>query len=386
MLLRTQGGSKLSTAFGKRHRLIFSVLGMAVAIPLIAVPASAALDGGAFFVKAQNTESPEYAATAGLRGTAQEGETPGGENPGGGSDEGENPGLAVVSNFDCGSLSLRITQDMVDFAKSNEAAVAAGGQAQTHPEGWQSIRTLDSSRKDIAGLPEDPSSARGIVLFRDMAKSYNPNSTSALVSGTSSPNGQCSLKDFREAPAANNVYAYSNDTPNGYYSEARYIDEGGTLSAVNVQLRNDGSVSVDRSTSPRNTTPYLSNTLPQRFTLNDNGLISFQMHLVDPQDGYQRIFFEKRADGSGSVTYTSDDYLPAIRAQGPSSISWDSQGRFTEFTDSEERSVMAGEVGPFTAADYNAKTGKSWDGVVTKPTDFDLTVPFYPTSPVSQDM
>jgi len=354
---------------------------MAIAIPLVAVPASAALDGGSFFVHAENVESPEFKATAGIGGTAQEGEAPGEENPGGGD---EFPGLAVVANFDCVSLSLRITQDMVDFSKANEERVAAGEQALTHAEGWQSIRSMNTDGQDMAGLPEDGSTPYAVILSSQMAESFDPNSPSTLVSGTNL-NGQCSLTDFRDAPAANNVYKYTNDGPNGY-TESRYIEEEGKLSAITVQARSDGALGVDRQTSPQNTTPYQSNTLPQRFTLGQDGYTYLRMHFVDARDGYQRITLEERADGSGSVTFYNSDFSVADRAQAPSYIAWDTEGRFTEFQDSNQVSVMGDEVGPFTAADYNAKTGKNWDGAVPKSSDFDLTVPFRPTNPVPQDM
>ena len=354
---------------------------MAIAIPLVAVPASAALDGGSFLVKAENVESPEFKATAGIGGTAQEGEAPGEENPGGGD---EFPGLAVVANFDCVSLSLRITQDMVDFSKANEERVAAGEQALTHAEGWQSIRSSNTDGESIAGLPADGSMPYAVILSSQMVDSFDPNSPTTLTYGTNL-NGQCTLTDFREPAAHWGVYKYSNDGPSGY-SESRYIDEDGQLSAVNSQIRSDGALAIDRMTSPKGGTPYRSDSRPQNLVLSQDGSTYLKMYLTGTRDGYARIIIAENADGSGSVTYRTDSNVFAERAQGPSYIAWDSEGRFTEFQDRNQVSVMGDEVGPFTAADYNAKTGKNWDGAVPKSSDFDLTVPFRPTNPVPQDM
>lgn len=86
-------------------RLLFSAIGVALAFPLVAVPASAAMDGGNFFVHAQNTSDDQFQANAGMKGTDS-----------GGSDGGDTPVVTPVSDA---------------------TGVCASGYEFTAPDSWQ---------------------------------------------------------------------------------------------------------------------------------------------------------------------------------------------------------------------------------------------------------
>jgi hypothetical protein len=82
-----------------------SALGLILAVPLAALPASASLPGGGFFVKAQNKSTAGVQAIAGM-GTKIVSD-PSGGNTG---------DSRVFASYRCGALSFEVTKEMVDFS------------------------------------------------------------------------------------------------------------------------------------------------------------------------------------------------------------------------------------------------------------------------------
>lgn len=103
------------------------------------LPGTAALDGGRFFVHAQNDESPEIEATAGMNGRDAGG-------PGTPSD-----GDKVLATYSCGPGTFSYTQSMKDLTESNLALHEQGRDSEMKlgPGGWEAVKALDVSAAEL---------------------------------------------------------------------------------------------------------------------------------------------------------------------------------------------------------------------------------------------
>ena len=393
----------------RQKRIILATIGAALAVPLIAVPASASLDGGGFFVHAQNIEESKFKATAGLKGTnpgggggSGGGTTPGdgtggggttpgdgsgGTTPGGGTGgDGAVPGSpedssSLLVDYQKGPVSFRVTQAMVDFSNANEALVAEGKAPRTHPDGWQSISYYDAASNTMRlGFPEDGSRPEVVNLNAGVGVlpvSLAPSSgvkLQVLDSG-----GMYMYYDLRGAPKAGAMVAY-NFAPSGSgapsISESRYVMEEGQLNLVNVATQTGGRISVARQKSMLDfSPPATASNLPFYSLTGDNRLT---IRYDSIRDGYDYISLNSveilylKYNGSDSNGYALTEQ--SDRKQGP--------GRIVDLGDGNMRfySSADGENSYPTVAEYNAATGQNWDGSYPKFSDFNTTPPFQPTA------
>jgi len=399
----------------RQKRIILATIGAALAVPLIAVPASASLDGGGFFIHAQNIEESKFKATAGLKGTnpgggggSGGGTTPGdgtgggGTTPGGGTGgDGAVPGSPedsskVLASYQRGPVDFKITQAMIDFSKANEALVAEGKAPRTSPDGWQSIAYFDGAAMRT-GFPDDGSKPLVTVLAKSMATPVlSFGLTDAIQAQVVDDPSYFSYIDLR-SPESGKLLGYSyspsydpiNEPDRYFYGETRWISEEGDLRAITVARQSDGRTTVDRLGGPLLNEPVSSDTKPYRLSLNKEGSgFIFELNLKTPRYGANNIYLNMPGDGSGQFMYrnytgmTSDGQMGLgsfeSTGQGPTRLMWDSEGRFVQLSDENGFSLYNGV---FTASDWNELTGKSWDGSYLKASDFDLKPPFTPVAP-----
>jgi len=350
----------------RSRKILFSTLGVALALPLIAVPASAALDGGGFFVRAQNSAEPEkYSSVAGQRGTGSSG--------GGVEAPGEVDTSEIFANYSCGPLKVDVTQAMLDLTRANLEAQAQGRTAdiKTHADGWQLMSYYDESDYSMkAGFPED-GSRPGLVQFGGMTvgEAFQVDDSSKLFA--MDMYGGCNITDLRGTPRDGGVYSYS--TSSYSTSETRYEKDGERLNLVTSSVMSDGEKSIRRFV-PKSTYFAQSESKPYSVLLFPDGAKQAAIYYSEVRDGYNSVNASTRADGSGSVVYLSLDGKSSVpedatRSQGPFRVLWDSQGNMTTAIASDGR-------GGSTVAEYNAATGQSWDGSYLKYSDLDTSIPF----------
>ena len=380
----------------RSRNTLLSALGVALALPLIAVPASAALDGGGFLVHAQNTEDARYQATAGAKGSTQGGGSGGGSTTPGGGSGADNPGGAadstrVLADYQCGPMGLKITQAMVDFSKANESQTP-----KSSSDGWQSISSYSSATNKVAlGYPDSGPKAPLVTLSDSMAVPAPLQFSDATKAFAYEEGGMCQILDRRSVPRAGERLTYTAQPSydpaqpeRNYYSEARWVSEDGELRPVSVSKQSDGRITVNRHTTSLLGGYAKSDTKPTSLALSDDGSFVIEAHRKTTLDGANNIYLRVEADGSGQLMYryykgqTADgqqdiDYAP--RKNGPVALNWDSSGVFTSLRSYDSNENFGDSA--FTVAKYNELTGQNWDGSYLKGSDFDLTLPFQATPP-----
>lgn len=131
---------------------------VSIAVPLTIISGSAGVDSGHFWVKAQYSDNPEIKAFAGINGVGKtEGENPGGETPGGGDSEtpGAGTGEIKVATYTCGPTELKVTQEMIDHSKKNQALLDAGKADEMVPYpkgGWNVIIDVSNVDPSLSGV------------------------------------------------------------------------------------------------------------------------------------------------------------------------------------------------------------------------------------------
>lgn len=400
-----------------QRETVLSIAAAAIAVPLIAVPAAAGLDGGRFFVKAWNVEDPSIMAIAGYGGLAHGGQIPGGGSggtgPGGGSTDpgdgttpgggnggtgpgggtgGSNPGGGSGStpqpgepgsgsgadsgssadssseffNLNAGPLSFRITQNMIDFSRANEQLMAQGQMdgLKTHADGWMVIASLVNGNPDIGYQ----AGAQGYYLMDPMR------GEAGIVAGAADGT-EAQILDMRAKPADGVVtgYAFSAGTP--YFTETRYATVDGKLTSLMVTRGPNGD-SLSRNAEDGRST-FRSDTVPASVIKYSDGSISrIQLNRVNVVDGYNRIVIERQTNGSSTVTYDNPNSGgQAQRKLGPDTLRLDSSGKIVElfYYSGGSRRSLTGDV---SVAKYNQVSGDNWDGSYAKPSDFDTRIPF----------
>ena len=358
----------------RRQLLTVSALGLALIVPLTALPASASLPGGGFFVKAQDRKTAGINATAGLGTNLVS--TPG---AGGGSGSSQ-----VFASYRCGALSFEVTKEMVDFSKANELLAAEGkwDQLKYHSGGWVVISHYDAaSNRMKLGFPADGSRPQ-IVHLGDTTDIpnvvANPDDTRHTKLMFMDKPEYCSALDLRQPPVANAVfYTIQNSTSK---EEVRYIEEDGDLKPISSKTISDGGRAVFRKTSPSSSLPAASTFRPYALSVAPDGAKTAQILFPTTVDGYNYAIYENSADGSGRLRYGKlsnfETLVPVLadRKLGPAVISWDKTGKITELYSSDYT------YGGTTAASYNAATGQSWDGNYQKFSTVDVRIPFAPSS------
>jgi len=374
------------------HKVIIGALGVAIVLPFLISPASAAFDSGTFLVHAQDQAQPKFhEAYAGIKGTksGDTGGTPG--TPGG--DTGDSS--ATLATYTAGSLSLKITQAMLDFSAANVKAQEEGRteDIKTDPSGWQTIWFYDNDSGDATqSMPAADASSIDMIFSRESTKPspdslYNRISNNMVAQYNQSP-GSNSMTDGRVAPKADNLYAYKK-AASGYSNElkeGRYISEDGKLVAVEVDGTGDGNYQINRKTSPTDATPVPSDTKPYDLILSNRGVESLSIRLKATTDGYDQLWIQGNGTQIRFGKYASvgpyginvDD---AVRRHGPVSLNLDGDGNITSFlyADADGQNQYVGDEGAtYTVADYNSITGQDWDGSYPKLSDFDTDKPFEP--------
>ena len=362
-------------------------------MPLVAAPASASLDGGGFFVHAQNIEDSKFKATAGLKGVDPSGGggSGGGTTPGGGSGA-ESPGgptdsSGVLASYQCGPMELKITQAMVDFSKANESRTP-----ETSPDGWQSMSSFYMATRSVAlGYPEGEAKALLVTLSDSMAVPAPLSLTPDTKAFAYQEGEMCQIYDRRSTPKSGDRLSYNaypsydqvNAPERDYYADTRWILEEGELRAVTVAKQTDGRTTVDRGVSGSLVDHAKSDSKPSVIYRGLDGSLTIQVYLKTPIDGANKVSLGVNADGSGEVQYLdhrgltadgqqAETYAP--RKNGPVTVRWNSSGDFTYLQSYDSHENFGDSA--FTAAKYNELTGQSWDGSYLKGSDFDLTIPF----------
>lgn len=388
-------------------RITLCALGLAATIPLLAVTAASggATSSGAFFVEARNFAEPQIYDIAGLAGAPKSAPSPGSGTtispaPSGGSSTVPDPGAVTVADYSCGPLSFKLTQAMVDFARANQDQQAAGNTAglQTSSDGWQGLYSLNPADKKLyPGLLASGAKSPQTFLTTGMTSPLN----SAL--DTERPqnvkvratfyDSKCDILDLRKAPAVGQTYSYGSNEGSERVYEGRYLQEEGKLTAIRVSKDRDGEVTVDRRPGAVSYQPNLSTRYPFILTKHADGSMLIKAVLPTTTDGYNYAEIIQNTDGSGSLEYsyyggTAAEYslslMPPDRRTGPDSLSWNAQGELTALaggTGARSKTIYLNERGtPYTVADYNAATGQGWNGSYLKPSDFDTSTPFAPTT------
>jgi len=345
---------------------------MAVAIPLLAVSASAGPGGGGNFLVRSVSEDAQFTATAGIGAgvpapSGSEGELPGGEvSPA--------PGSKIFANYKCGPLSLEVDQKMVDFSSANDALQAQGKPAEVQ-DGWSHMWSYGST-----GLgPGFHGTAEALPVIFRLSTGYADSSTfpdeSTKVFNASQNATTCGIEDFRQAPRDGLTVTYSKSSSTNY-SEGRYISEDGKLVYVESRMMN-GEPDIARLVSPGGAYAK-SDTRASTVNIKANGAKIITVDFTKTVDGYNQVEIIQNADGTGTTIYSlrGADGAPvrADRKLAPSYINFDSQGKIVS-------TVTKSGVVDRSAAEYNSRTGNSWDGSFAKMADFDTKLPFEPTAP-----
>ena len=340
------------------------------------VTASASVDSGHFWVKAQDSENPQIKAFAGINGTGKtEGENPGGENPGG--EDPETPG-SISLTFNCGPMTLEISEQQLAYSKIAEDLIEANrsDEIQPNPEGWEVITTSDGEGI-YNGLPPNKKAIEAILGPYPFT-----GSDEGIVAFGSEQGDTCQVTDSRPAPKAGERVSYRNDG-NEIYSEARYIEEEGKLRVVNI-FKRANSVAVNRSLDLKNDGKAPSDRYPGSFTLFNDGAIDAMAYPTNTLEGAGEILMRRNADGSGHVDYrlTQNGGLPNLN-NSPTQVWWNNEKEITKlvYVKNGERQELPERAEPYTVEEYNQITGQSWDGKYHTVDDYDLSMPFEVTSP-----
>ena len=352
-------------------KLIFSVLGMALAVPLIAVPASAANEsnGGGLLVKAEDTVREEINATVGTDGQivsgTGNGAIPGVELP---------PTPALLASYRCGPLSFDVTQALVDFSRANDVLQTQGKAAKVQ-DSWSHMWSYGS-----AGFGSGfQGTAEALPFIFRLNTGYTPAGSfpdeSSKVFSASQNASTCSIEDFRQSPRDGLTVAYVKNS-SSTYSEGRYLSEDGKLVYVESRVMNS-EPDMARLVSPGGAYAK-SDTRASTVNIKANGAKIITVDFTRTVDGYNQVEIVQKADGTGTVIYSlrGADGVPvrADRKLAPSYINFDGQGKIVS-------TVTKSGIVDRTAAEYNSRTGNSWDGSFSKMSDFDSKLPFAPTAP-----
>ncbi len=152
----------MSSSSNHSKRTVQAVLGSALLLSIVSVPAVSAApgDSSGFFVFAANSTEPEkYNAQAGTSGLIES------TNPG---SEPEEDSSKVLFSMRLSGLSFELTDKMVEFSEANLRAAANGQPVKTHAGGWQTVWTYDmTSGKVSPGY--SPSDSQIVILATDTA-------------------------------------------------------------------------------------------------------------------------------------------------------------------------------------------------------------------------
>ena len=350
---------------------------MALAVPLVASPASAGLSDGKFFAHAQNIEDAQYAATAGMNGstipgggtgggTGGEGTLPGGNiaNPGGVSDT-----SAKVATIKSGPMSFIVTQAMLDFSKANVERVARGEAPEVY-QGWSFVYHIGGTGI-VEGLPEDGSIPEVIALSPDANGQVATITANAQLSGVVS-----SIDDNRADPRDGLRTMYSSIEGQSD-TDGRYVMDHGKLVFVSIESSSSGNAFVKIYTGEKAADrSFLSSSVrPYTFRITNGNIESVSMMLPKTDDGANAVEVAPFAGGLQLTTYRSVsgiyDNGYAQRSNSPLVVSSNADGSIRYAGDSVD--------GPFyySVSEYNEKTGKNWDGSVYRlSSNVDTSIPF----------
>lgn len=378
----------MNTRNRRGSKLALSILGLAAAVPLLAVSASAGLEGGNFLIRATNADN--MSGTAGIGGVGTPG-NPGG-NPGG-PGEGEGPGTdpgetapVTLATYTCGPVSLEITDKMVEFSKANEALLAQGkaDEMVAHPDGWKIIASASAAPYQ-AGFPEDGSKPNIVKL----GEAVTGGTTTA--SANLNTNGTCSVSNYR-APAENKAYYYSwrKSLPQPTVTEGRWLLEEGQLRKVQADGQADGK-SVVYTRPDTKSDKYPTYYSPAS---NDPDGINMSATFKLPQrvDGTDQIQIQKDS-WEDTTIWRYQELVPgnsvpqeAKRTTGPNFVQMYNQSGLMKLyfyidSNGNKQTVMpTGTTYAAQVADYNARSGQNWDGRLPQLNEFELTSPFLPTA------
>lgn len=364
--------------------VLVSALGTALVLPLFLTPASAGLDGGHFFIHAQDLDAPKpHEATAGLGGLK-----------GGGSTGGDS--TAALATYTAGPLSLKITQAMVDFSKANVKAQEEGrtGDIKTDPDGWKTLWFTDSDG-NYTQTPSSASADTTVFLSKrttapdwwEGAPGDMDNSDTVAFYDKRGSSVEAGTKIGPSSAGTTFYYKKVNGGSGGSsLKEGRYISEDGTTIAATVETMGSG-FNVTRTVSAGNRMPAPSDTKPYKFESQSGAVREIEVFPKTGAQGYNYITmsdgsvlrYMKLTDESGRLQSDYDAQDP--RKDGPVYLSVTPSGRFDSFSyfdSSGERQSGGDGESTYSVADYNQITGQNWDGKYPKPSDFDFSKPFEP--------
>lgn len=380
------------------QKLIVSALGVAIVVPLVAAPASAALDGrDQFQIRAVDTKHSTIVGTKGLKGLTGSTTSPGGTTP-----VVDDPALSVAAK--CGPLSYTITPTMTSLSAANIKAAADGrtGDIKNSSDGWKSIWHYDQTAGSISAGAGSPTASFKLIYLGDSTTAPElmklavgvPDNTKLRIY-TSDPDNYCSITDLRGSKTAGSTFSYLKSGSD--YTEGRYETVGGTTLYTTVSgprsvgggsqyqqfSRGLGPVTTSTATILKSTSNLYSGTVYA------DGTREGTMILPSAVDGSDYVTFTLNKDGSGGVSYTKlvdNGNVIAVRKNAPVSISFDSTGKITQLgyndpANTDNLKYLSGSSA--TVANYNSVTGQNWDGKYDNGKSYDYTMPFQPKAPTS---
>lgn len=385
-----------------------AVLGVALVLPLLAIPgadAATSTADGKFLIKASDTK---FFSIAGSNRKAYSGGSA--TDPGTDPSNPSNPGTTPVNrkiDFKCGPLSYTVDQAKLDLGAANQKLHDQGKDSEmiASSEGWTGIYSYDPKAGSIvAGIP-DPLPQLGIYELTasmsprpltDFVVQGGPQTKVRVLDQTDQSGKFCSILNVSKAAVAGDRYFYfSNST--GPYGDGRYESKGGKLYATVVTSPNGSSsatptVQFQRSLSSNASTREVLRD-PSILTsayLYSNGDKTGAIYYPSTVDNYNYAYLRVNQDGTRSVEYRlytqADDtgtVAQAKRSQGPARVSYDSTGKLTGlvYYKSSTDSFVTLSGSSATVSNYNSVTGQNWDGSYPKAESYDYTMPFQPIAP-----
>lgn len=442
------GATTLNRKPSSNQKLVIGALGAAVILPILFVPVSATTSDGQFLVHAQDYNNPKpHEAYAGLKGLKKNADgswsstggnggstgggtgtgsggsgdgsgTGGGTGTGGGSSTGggtgsdgggsnsggsdgtygnSGPGSSsdtseVIGTYTAGPVSLRVTQDMLDFSAANLKAQEEGrsGDIKTTPNGWKTVWFSDGA-DNYSQTPSSITADTTVYLTKALSAPTNwwdptpgdmNNTDTVAYYDKRGSSVEAGTKIGSSAVGTTFYYKKASSYGGSSLKEGRYISEGGSTIAAWVETMGSG-YNVKRTVSAGNMMAPRSDTKPYMIDFQNGAPTMVNMFLKTEVDGYDTITTQNgyarygKANGNLGSDNTPESTDP-VRKNGPFAISANG-GSFDQlgYTDSDGASQFISD-GPYTVSDYNRISGQNWNGSYAKPGDFDTSKPFNP--------
>jgi len=446
--LFSTGATTLNRKSSSPQKLIIGALGAAVVLPIFFVPVSATTSDGTFLIHAQDYNNPKpHEAYAGLKGLKKNadgswssaggngGSTGGGSGTGSGGDTGaggsgdgtetgsggstgggstgggtgassndgtygsSGPGSSsdtskVIGTYTAGPVSLRVTQDMLDFSAANLKAQEEGriGDIKTTPNGWKTVWFSDGA-DNYSQTPSSITADTTVYLTKALSAPTNwwdptpgdmNNIDTVVYYDKRGSSVEAGTKIGPSSVGTTFYYKKAGGSGGSSLKEGRYISESGSTIAAWVETMSSG-YNVKRTISASNMMAPRSDTKPYMVDFQNGTPTMANIFLKTEVDGYDVITtqngYARYGKANGSLAGDgSMDFSTPPRKNGPIELSGTTNS-FSQLTyadaDGNYTPIDEGKTS-YTVADYNRITGQNWDGKFSVPSDFDTSKPFEP--------